>query len=61
MREEQEKGIRLMQKAAVDAQKAQAKDAKFRQKAAEKQRLRALKCVSFIQMNFSSDLVLDPI
>jgi hypothetical protein len=57
MREEQEKGIRLMQKAAVDAQKAQAKDAKFRQKAAEKQRLRDLKYVSFLRFLICGDRV----
>jgi hypothetical protein len=55
MREEQEKGIRLMQKAAVDAQKAQAKDAKFRQKAAEKQRLRDLKYVCFLLLHLDDD------
>lgn len=43
MREEQEKAMRLMQRAANDAQKAQEKDAKVRQKATEKQRLKELK------------------
>jgi hypothetical protein len=43
MREEQQKAMKLLQKAARDAQKAQAKEVQIKQKALEKQRLREIK------------------
>jgi len=43
MQDEQIKGIKMMQKAAQDGQKAQMKEAKITQKAIDKERARELK------------------
>jgi hypothetical protein len=43
MQDEQLKGIKMMQKAAKDGQKAQMKEAKIKQKAIDKERARELK------------------
>jgi hypothetical protein len=47
MQDEQIKGIKMMQKAAKDGQKAQMKEAKMRQKAIDKERVRELKWAHF--------------
>jgi hypothetical protein len=43
VRDEQMRAIKLMQRAAKDAQKAQMKELKIKQKAQEKERIRELK------------------
>jgi hypothetical protein len=45
MQDDQIKGIKMMQKAAKDGQKAQMKEAKIKQKAIDKERARELKSV----------------
>lgn len=54
MRDEQLKGIRMMEKAAKDQRKAQEKDQQLRQKAEAKQRKRELKLVPH-QVSIKSD------
>jgi hypothetical protein len=48
VQDEQLRGIKLMQKAAKDAQKAQIKEARLRQKAIDKERVKELKYVSVV-------------